>query len=166
MNDYLSKPFHMDALVEMLFKWLKPRRSHENETVEQVEERHAKQTPSTTVEEDVTIENLYGINYQEGMANCGDDIGLYQMILTEFKNTHKNDPEYIVELIKKQDWEETIFQAHRLKGVAASVGATKLSEILKEVETQVKNKHYDQLHPLTEKLLKESKLIWEDLEQL
>jgi tRNA A37 threonylcarbamoyladenosine modification protein TsaB len=46
------------------------------------------------------------------------------------------------------------------------VGTTKLSEILKEVETQVKNKHYDQLHPLTEKLMKESKLIWEDLEQL
>ncbi len=162
MSDYLSKPFHMDALVEMLIKWLKPRRSSTNEELKTTDE-----TPTSTAkEENVTIDNLYGINHQEGMANCGDDAGLYRTILTEFKNTHKKDPEYIVRLIKKQDWEETIFQAHRFKGVTASVGAKKLAEILIELEMAVKNKHYKQLQPLCDQLLKESKLIWEDLEQL
>jgi len=165
MNDYLSKPFHMDALVEMLIKWLPPRRSPSDEEIEEIEKTSVESTPITKTKNRET-ENLYGINYQEGMFNCGEDEGLYRTILEEFKITHKNDPENIVELIKKQEWEECLFQTHRLKGVAASVGAQKLSKILYELETAAKNKNDDQLHSLSEQVLEESKLIWQDLERL
>lgn len=166
MNDYLSKPFHMEALVEMLIKWVEPRRKMPVEENQENQESPTESFLSTTIEENVTKKSLYGINQLEGLANCGDDAGLYRTILTEFENIHKSDPEKIVGLIKKQDWEETIFQAHRLKGVAASVGAKKLAEILKKLETAVKNKHYEQLQPLCDQLLEESKLIWASLKRL
>jgi len=166
MNDYLSKPFHMDTLVEMLIKWLKPRRSLSDVEFEELDKTPVESSPSRTNNEDITINNLYGINYLEGMANCGDDNGLFRSILEEFKNTHKNDPQHIFTLIKKQEWEECLFQIHRLKGVAASVGAKKLAELLKALEFAVKNQEINQLQSLSEKLQEEAKLIWQDLEFL
>ncbi len=166
MNDYLSKPFHVESLVEMLIKWLKPRRKSYKDERQQISDTLLEEMPSINEKQIAQLRNLYGIDWQEGLTNCGYNVDLYLSILTEFKNIHKNDPEFIVNMIRQKKLQQSIFQAHRLKGVAASVGAKKLTEILIDIEEAIKNDGYEQLQTLLEQLLTESSLIWKDLEQL
>jgi len=166
MNDYLSKPFHLDALLNIIFKWLKP---HESSPIQPA------QSPQVAAFEPQNppcgnhvpqLKPIHGINQHEGLINCGEDAELYLAILKEFKTTHTKDPELIVNLIKQHKWEESLFQAHRLKGVAASVGAKKLSEILKSIDLLIKNNKQEQLQQICKELLDESTLIWRDLNLL
>jgi len=166
MNDYLSKPFHVESLVEMLVKWLKPRRKSYKGKRQKNSDTLQDEIPSINEKQITQLRNLYGIEWQEGLTNCGDNVDLYLSVLKEFKITQKEDPKYIVSLIRQKNRQETIFQSHRLKGVAAAVGAKKLSEILKVIEEAVKNDSHEQLQTLLKQLLEESSRIWEDLEQL
>jgi len=162
MNDFLSKPFHLDDLVKILLKWLEPRQFYSSDVQEPVHEK----TPEGFEPPPDHLKIIYGINESEGLSNCGDNVAFYQSVLKEFKTSHKRDPELIVNLIDQQDWQQCKFTAHRMKGVAASVGATDLSAILQAIEDAVNTKMYDLLPTLGGQLLNEAALTWHDLEQL
>ena len=166
MNDYLSKPFHLDALLNIILKWLKPHESRPIQPAQSPQVVSFEPQNSPCGNQVPQLKPIHGINQHEGLINCGEDAELYLAILKEFKTTHTKDPELIVNLIKQHKWEESLFQAHRLKGVAASVGAKKLSEILKSIDLLIKNNKQEQLQQICKELLDESTLIWRDLNLL
>jgi CheY-like chemotaxis protein/HPt (histidine-containing phosphotransfer) domain-containing protein len=157
MNDYLSKPFHLDDLINILLKWLEPRQRPFITDQEQLPE--VSEPPGH-------LKKIYGINEHDGLLNCGEDIVFYLSILERFKTAHEKDPELIVRLIDEQDWQQVEFMAHRMKGVAASIGANKFAMILKSIGTAIKEKRYKLLQSLGKELNDEAALIWKDLEQL
>ncbi len=166
MNDFLIKPFHLDDLVKILLKWLNPRQIGSEPEREPVKQTQQEKTAEVSEPQHAYAKRIYGINEKEGLYNCGDNVEFYYSILEKFKTTHKKDPELIIRMIKQQDWVQSEFLAHRMKGVAANVGATRLTEILKAIGTAINNKAYAQLEPLSEQLHEEATHIWKDLEQL
>ncbi|MFM8355283.1 MAG: Hpt domain-containing protein, partial [Gammaproteobacteria bacterium] len=53
----------------------------------------------------------------------GDDVVLYERMLRRFSKDHAGDPEVLRAAFVANDWAALASGAHKLKGVAATMGA-------------------------------------------
>lgn len=113
MDDYLSKPFTHEQLREKLECWIG-------------EELHA-----TALDQKI-LENIRGLQ-KEGEPS------LIDKIITIYLQTTSKLLRDLSEAVAASDVQATKKAAHSLKSSSANVGATKLSELCKEVEAMGRN---------------------------
>jgi CheY-like chemotaxis protein len=118
MNDYLSKPLHHDLLYATLARWTN-RGDHELGHVQEVQ----------ATQEVLDAENA--------MARMGSE-RLYHSMLAEFSSGQRHAVQAIQDALDANDAKLAERLAHSLKGVAASVGATVLSDSAKRLEQQIR----------------------------
>ncbi|MFP3042873.1 ATP-binding protein [Treponema primitia] len=128
-NDYLSKPIEISKLDEIMEKWIPAEKKYKNEEVPKDEESLQIQPGSDYL----PLTNI-GVDVKHGIeATGGTDEG-YKMILTMFCSDVKER----LALFETTPTEETIslftIHVHALKGVAAAIGAEKLSNNAAELE--------------------------------
>ena len=163
MNDYLSKPFTMVQLRNIIFKWL--------QTVEDYEGDDALVPEPTAIEADSqaipTEEALLDINTLNGIralqAPQAPDIlaKLLEIYITR-------SPELITQLhsaIEETSHEEVRDQAHSLKSASGSIGARKIFELSAKLENMARDndltgageilEEIERLFPITCNLLEE-----------
>ena len=127
MDDYLSKPFTIGRLGDMLAKWLsadgKPGPAGAGE---------APETGAATKAEDSPIDKnvLDGIRALEGEGNRG----LLERIINLYLSDAPRLVEGILSAAEKGDTESLLRAAHTLKSSSANVGATGLSDLCRKVE--------------------------------
>ena len=124
MNDYLTKPIDIGAMVATLSKWIGPRRTG----TLQVSAKGFGTTKPLNLPEGKTEDESQPVLDAEGaLGRLGGNMVLYRKILGMFKPEHGGDGAELNRLVNQADHANARLVAHTLKGVAASLGALRLS---------------------------------------
>jgi HPt (histidine-containing phosphotransfer) domain-containing protein len=127
MNDHVGKPIDVNELFSTLVRWLK--RSAGEAVVSAAE----------VSQEDVPI-RIPGVDVEKALRRVGGSIKLYKKLLSRFRETQIDAVHRIKEAISRAETETAQREAHTLKGLAGSVGATGLAECASTVENLLKTK--------------------------
>jgi two-component system, sensor histidine kinase and response regulator len=179
MDDYLSKPFGREQIIQVLNRGLKmPHEKMFDEVVSRTaqtpDERHAKK-PSLTAGTDVRAE----VKSQDTEITRFDDARLAQMALIKIpgkpdlregllKIYFTNSPKAQSEI--KQAWlnrdDETLYRlAHSLKSSSANMGLLHLSKLAANIESSVKEKQFEGMDEKVLELYQEQEQANEILRQ-
>ena len=120
MADYIAKPFKPRELWECLLKYLKPLEAAAV-TLDNIAE-----TAETV--KDMPIDEAVGLSY------AGDDENLYHKLLLRFLKEQPGMLATLERAIADRDFPLAYGIAHQMKGVSATLGATRLEELLGVVE--------------------------------
>ena len=126
MNDYLSKPIHVDQLNDILKKWLpleKQIRVVDGEEMKPVPSSEAKTKEQR--EEDLLF-SLKGINIENGIRNCGGNRNVYIQILRTFSSS--NLAAGLESYYEAEDWHNYEVIAHSVKGACRNIGAEDIAD--------------------------------------
>ena len=144
MNDHIAKPVNRHTLFLSLSRWIRREAelpAHEQETViQQPAEQPTDNAPHNTIvrpggalgqllAEAERGEVPSGINLADGLNRIEKNEKLYLKLLRSFCCEHKEAPQKISELLKKDDRKELNHFAHSLKGVAANIGMSGLKKL-------------------------------------
>jgi two-component system sensor histidine kinase/response regulator len=128
MNDHVGKPIDVNELFSTLARWIK------RPTGETVANAADEASP-----EDVPI-YIPGVDVEKALKRVGGSIKLYKTLLSRFRETQLDAVHRIREAIGRAEFETARREAHTLKGLAGSVGATALAECASTVENLLKTK--------------------------
>ena len=141
MNEHLTKPIEVEKLYSTLLKYI----SKKIENLEfKVENK-----------DDITISNFKNIDTVLGLSHMADNKKLYLKILNDFYNNYSS-----VNLKDIKDEEMSRF-VHTLKGLSANIGAKKLFDISKELETTQDKDLFSKLQQELNIILDELKVLHE-----
>jgi signal transduction histidine kinase/DNA-binding response OmpR family regulator len=133
MNDYISKPFAQNRLIEILQHWI-PDKMHRSDGHQAKSGKDIGVPPSrSSVIDSKVLDSIRSLQ-AEGAQNI-----LAQIILLYLDDT----PQKLKELdhaLDQNDNEQILTIAHSLKSSSANVGAMNLSRIFKQFEEKGRNK--------------------------
>jgi two-component system sensor histidine kinase/response regulator len=129
MNDHVGKPIDVNELFSTLARWLKHASA---EAVASADE-------ASPEPEDASI-YIPGVDVEKALQRVGGSIKFYRTLLSQFRKTQSDSVQRIREAISHGDTETARREAHTLKGLAGSVGATALAECARTAENLLKTK--------------------------
>lgn len=152
MDDYLSKPFNMTKLRQILRKWMPPAQSTKAEAAATI----------TIAEKPVPEAGAGSDNVPIDERVLKDMFGDNPEIFKEILNDFVDSTQKIIEEIKtglQQNLAEAVKQAaHKLKSAARSIGANELTDICLSLETACKEDDWKTINnqaPSLDKLMSE-----------
>lgn len=113
MNDHIGKPIRVQELFMTLGKWVKPS-----------EERTVSALPEITMD----LSGLQGIDVVAGLRFAQGKESLYRSLLGKFLHNYERFVDDFESACRSDDDTAAERCAHTLKGVAATIGATRVSE--------------------------------------
>jgi signal transduction histidine kinase/CheY-like chemotaxis protein/HPt (histidine-containing phosphotransfer) domain-containing protein len=137
-NDYLTKPIDRKKLAETLAKYLPP--CDEKSSVKPVSAA-AQDTPKKPLprKESASVDRSgIELDYQMLLERVGDE-GLIDEIIPVFLRDNTSRLELLAQAVAKNDQKEIKFYAHSLKGASATIGAAKIAELAKQLETAARD---------------------------
>ncbi len=126
MVDHISKPIDVKELFRVLGKWIL------NCSETEREKERCYQSDSQDVS--ITIPTLHGLDTALGLKRVGGNEALYLKILSKFQESQSDVIERIQHALDHQNIVEAKREAHTLKGLAGSIGASELQAAAKLVE--------------------------------
>jgi CheY-like chemotaxis protein len=128
MNDHITKPIDPARLRDVIASWCKPgAAAATNDT---------RPPPPEPVVEPT-------LDRADGLARMGDDVVLYERMLRRFSKDHAGDPETLRIAFDAEDWGALAAGAHRLKGVAATMGAKRIAALATALDKDAKAKRVE-----------------------
>lgn len=136
MNDFLAKPIEPKKLWAELARWINMPASAEggDEVMTAASEPVSQALPS-----------IPGLDTETGLKLALDDPHLYRQLLQSFVRSHRDFKEQIDQATEEGDLERLVRLAHTLKGSAAQVGATELSNASRHYEQELHEAKTDAL---------------------
>lgn len=139
MNDYLSKPIHMQQLSAILKRWIPPEK--QNRVVDgKVMGPVARKARVKTIfrekrddepQKDI-LDCLRGIDVEDGLRNCAGNRNVYIRVLQTFASS--NLLAGLEDYYDHEDIENYTIIAHAIKGACANIGANRVSKLAQELE--------------------------------
>ncbi len=126
MNDYLSKPFSLSEVFDMLKKWLPEAQQIVEETIDSSIMIEQKEATLAWIDRDI-IEQLQAIQQKNSPSILTKMIDHY---LTEFPKLLQN----LEKSLRAKDTENTILISHSLKSSSLAIGANSMAQCFKEME--------------------------------
>ncbi len=140
-DDYLSKPIEVEALEELLIKWLPEdvKGDYESESEDDydvmefapIDESGEKQTgrknPGKTSSFIRSMGDI-GLDVVAALKFCGGDAAFYEGLLSDYVNTYDVKRRELDELFEASDWNGFSVKIHALKSVSKTIGASSLAE--------------------------------------
>lgn len=127
MNDFVAKPIIPDQLIDALSRWIK------NEAKMVVD-----LMPPLIESMSSELENLDGFELKNLLLMLGGNKEKAVKLLLDFKTNMATIPADINLYVKKNDWLQARELAHKIKGIAANLGAIKLHKITTQLEEEFK----------------------------
>jgi len=126
LNDYVTKPIDATQLTNTLLRWLAPKAviSHS-------------QDKNESASSSVLPAALGAIDTKSALARLGDKHEFYLRLLLLFRDNHADTAQSIRSAMKDGDLPLARRLAHTLKGLAAKIGADKLSLAAKNLEAAI-----------------------------
>ncbi|MDF2612387.1 MAG: two component signal transduction system hybrid histidine kinase/response regulator with [Clostridia bacterium] len=121
MDDYISKPFDPQILIEKMKFWLN----------QDIMEKHQGGGAHSTLE-------IPSLNTLEALKRLSGDERLYLDVLEAFISESSSILKKIKEGIKSEDAELVLNETHKLKGLSGSIGADKVMELSRMIEEAFK----------------------------
>lgn len=87
-----------------------------------------------------SMPNIPGFNVPLALRQLGNNMKLYTKLLDQFQKTYASAAQDIAESINAGDYETAERNAHTIKGLAGSLGATALQEISAKLEKVCREK--------------------------
>ncbi|MBF0421473.1 MAG: PAS domain S-box protein [Magnetococcales bacterium] len=132
MQEHISKPVDPAELFSKLARWVVPSRPvpvpSPVEFFPRKDHAETQQLPA-----------IAGIDTQGGLRRMGGNVQGYIQLLERFCGNQRQACNNIETALVNQDHGTALRLAHTLKGVAATIGATRLSELSKLVESALQN---------------------------
>ena len=158
MDDYVAKPIDKKELFAVLARWISKNNfftirvgEERRQTQEQAswsgenrrkrEERRKQSADGNRLESDEyhLPEDLPGIDLKQGLARLEGNSGLYIRLLKEFAVDISSSTEDIAKALETEDQECAVRIVHTVKGMAGSLGATKLASASLAFEMTMRN---------------------------
>ena len=141
MNDYLAKPIHMNQLSAILQKWIPFDKQVQIVNGQEVAPLPGTETGPFPTGADDLINNLKGIDVEDGLRNCGGNRSVYTKVLTTFASS--NLLASLQEYFEKGDMENYTVMAHSMKGACRNIGANDVADQAYELECAGKDEDVD-----------------------
>lgn len=127
MNEHLTKPISPEILEETLNSFLEnPRSSY-------------KPVGLYEIEIDIDLPEISGIDSLRGLKNMGGNRKGYLRVLQGFKDDYGNFASELRDIVEKSDFEQAGIVLHSLKGVAGNIGAFRLYELCRILESDARD---------------------------
>jgi len=153
MDDYLSKPITQQRLAACLASWM-PRSAEEPET-------------TTMLLEDFEPESIDQDRLRELAALGDEDDPLWlKTIVSTFLGDLSTRIIRLKAALEEENAEEFRTVAHALKGSAGNMGAMRLAEIAREMQTLGEARRLEQGHMLVSRIEKEAERVRSELSAL
>ncbi len=131
MNDHIPKPIDVSQLFLAMAQWIKPKH------------------PTQISQINKTSENMLeisGLDIKNALARVAGNEKLLRKQLFSFTQTKFNTTTHIKNAIKNNDKISATREAHTLKGLSGSIGATLLQELSLKLENRLKNDEVEHLN--------------------
>jgi CheY-like chemotaxis protein len=125
MNDHITKPIDPARMRDVIAAWCKP-------GAVAADERTRTPSPAPAIEP--------ALDRADGLARMGDDVVLYERMLRRFSKDHAGDPDTLRTAFASEDWTALAEGAHKLKGVAATMGAKRVAALASAIDKDAKAK--------------------------
>ena len=125
MNDHVAKPIDPDKLFRVLNKWVQFRKKQQPQQTTMAQRANQPEGSFPT---------LPGLNTQIGLTHAGGNATLYCSLLDKFRASHAMAQADFEQMINNQDTEQIYRMAHTLKGLAGTIGASRLQELSAELQ--------------------------------
>jgi signal transduction histidine kinase/DNA-binding response OmpR family regulator len=148
-NEYLTKPVDRKKLFETLTKYLAADSAKLSSDVILTSTENKKETTMQNKEENsasVEVSELE-IDWQLLIERIGDE-ALIDEIVPVFLKDNSERMLLLTEAVTKTDTKEVKFFAHSIKGASGILGAAKISELAKQLETAARDEQTDKYLPL------------------
>jgi len=120
MNDFISKPFSVGQLVNV---------------IDSVFDKNAENSVDHGEKPDNSkFTKLVVLDTETALMNCNDDIIIYKKMLREFLNTLPKKADRIFTGLSNGESDDALRLVHNLKGVSATLGAMKFSHAAAQLE--------------------------------
>jgi len=146
-DDYISKPIAVEALEDILRKWLPESVINENDDILEFAPE-GDNTKSTDGSSDKAAHddlfnslNEAGIDVSGGLKYCGGSRDFYRELLCDFVNSYDTKKREMDEDFDSSDWDNFKVRIHALKSVSKTLGAEALSEKALLLENAAKEKN-------------------------
>jgi HPt (histidine-containing phosphotransfer) domain-containing protein len=126
MDDYVTKPIDPQELFAALVRWIPSGVRRHNRGA------------SDTLDADVALPALPGIDAASGLARLNGNHAAYRQLLLKFAHNHARTGDEIRAALQSGDMECAARLAHTLKGVSGNVGANALHQAVRELEAALK----------------------------
>jgi len=120
MNDFVSKPFSVQQLLNVINSILK----------DDAVALDANQVQHTSI----SGQKMVTLDTETGLMNCNNDIMLYKKFLREFTNALPEKTDKIYKNLSSGKTDYALRLVHNLKGVSATLGAMKFSHAAAQLE--------------------------------
>jgi len=141
MDDYLTKPIDASKLFSTLVKWIDP------ESIGSPGVSGANRAGQVEKEVDSAVpalENIPGLNIEQGLIRVGGNTGVYRKILLSFSENYRNFCLELEKALHDGNRIEAERMAHTMKGVAGNIGADPVFAIVSELDGELKKEQYSE----------------------
>lgn len=135
MNDHIAKPIDPDTLIIKLLQWIKT--NHGSDASLNVSPRGLDATTEALTMRLRLFRNIAGLDVDSGLARCLSRGSLYLSLLRRFVDEQQDVLPRINLAITSGEMELAERLAHTLKGVAAQIGADRVSDCAGRLERQL-----------------------------
>ncbi len=135
MNDFIAKPVNPQNMYSTILKWL-PKSAVPVTTIPAPVPAVSTTAADTELYEQLLTIDVIDINI--GLRNMRGDLKAYLRRLQQFDIAHNNDMQKLSRHLENGELDDAVRIAHTIKGVAATLGLSRLQEAAKKLEIKLR----------------------------
>lgn len=164
-SEYLTKPIDKEKLIETLAKYLpsgppntvadetknEQPASVQNDTAAENNSNRKQENSNMTTDETLAQSDEIELDWQLLNERIGSE-DLIDEIMPVFLKDNTERIQLLAEAVKKRNSREVKFYAHSIKGASGTIGAAKIADVAKELESAARLEQVDKYAPLFEQI--------------